>query len=621
MSLCSYDRCRCFVVPLNNTASDEFANTATYPIRPRVLVPLSLSVSPYVCIHIILQLYQQFLGTDMELTQVVMPPVTKECLDHRIKTDDRCSADLATRVGHPLGVCDEAPHIIAKLIGGRLFDDVYAPHITPPLYSPAYDVLRAFQVSGAEVGQIFDYWLKRRGGNTSSIDDGARVAICDWVVDNFDTLESFIPRNYPRTMQEKPNVTRGALPVAAISVASIAIVVVLVASATTYRQRHRLVMKHAQVEFLWLLLAGLLLVSIGALLIGIPPSSDGECVAAVWTTNVGYSLELVPLIVKMAAFYKLMRAARKMRHVQVTVRMLYGAVLLLTFVVIIFLITWTVLDAPHLGTEYDLTEETTDEGEFIVTTSHYCTSNSQAWLYASVGWHLTLLTAATIQTIQTRSIRQEINESQTLAIMIYSHFVFLILRLITLFLRDTLNQTDLMGVTSLIFSLDAIATIGIYFVPKFLTDDRANGRSGEFVMESSTVRKLQMLAAVATAQHERQLMVDRGHGPSFDELTESVVPMAAGHALSVLADPTTQQEVQSTLAHFKPNTMLPTHFSTVTTFQPTGSTVSTADHDFDSRHSCPKCGETVELLRFHHQSTKGEQGDCQDEEKGSSLDL
>ena len=57
-----------------------------------------------------LQLYQRFLGTDMDFTKVVLPPVTKECLDNRITADDRFSDDHGTLVGSALDACDGAPH-------------------------------------------------------------------------------------------------------------------------------------------------------------------------------------------------------------------------------------------------------------------------------------------------------------------------------------------------------------------------------------------------------------------------------------------------------------------------------------------------------------------------------
>ncbi|KAL3908190.1 MAG: hypothetical protein SGILL_008575, partial [Bacillariaceae sp.] len=402
--------------------------------------------------------------------------------------------DFQTRVGNPLGSCDEAPHALSKAIVEGLYESTYAEHIPPALHSPGYDVLNLYKISGAEAGQMFDYWT----ANT----DHPREAICDWMIDNFEILERMVPRDYPRKIEKDSGSLDYPLSISAITFASLAVAAVVFACVMTFVQRNRAVIKHAQIEFLCMLLAGLLLVSTGALITALPPS-DGLCVAAVWTTNVGYSLELVPLIVKMAAFYRLMRAAKRMRHVELRLRSLYGAVFGLTLIVVVFLVVWSLIDPPQKKAEYTLTDEMTTNDETIVSSYYYCDSQSEAWAYASVGWHLLLLVTATIQAFQTRSIRKEINESQTLAIMIYSHFVFVIMRLVTLFVEGIENK-ELMLVTSLIFSLDAIATIMIYFVPKFLTK-KAEGNESDVFMASSTVKQLQMLAAIATSQQQLRL--------------------------------------------------------------------------------------------------------------------
>lgn len=330
-----------------------------------------------------------------------------------------------------------------------------------------------------------------------------REAVCHWMIDNFDVLDKMIPRDYPRSLEDDPGSLAFPLSISSLFFAVLAILIVIIASVVTFVQRNRLVLKHAQVEFLCVLLAGLLLVSCGALLMALP-SSDKLCLWTIWMINVGYSLELVPLIVKMAAFCRLLRAAKKMRHVRLTLRSLFGAVLILTLVVVIFLTVWSIFDPPKRYSEYKLTKEANEDGEIIVWTLSYCTSLSQAWNYAAVGWYLVLLIAATIQAFQTRTIRQEVNESQTMAIMIYSHFIFVILRLLTLLLEGTINNRDLMLVTSLIVALDAIATVNIYFVPKFLSPNVSQEESDVF-LQSSTVKHLRMLAAIATSQHELRL--------------------------------------------------------------------------------------------------------------------
>jgi hypothetical protein len=79
-----------------------------------------------------------------------------------------------------------------------------------------------------------------------------------------------------------------------------------------------------------------------------------------------------------------------------------------------------------------------------------------------------LLVSSTVLAIQMRKVRQEFNESQTLGIMTYSHFVFAVLRLMTFFLADGSGQSDAARYRSILVSLDALATLVFYFVPKFL---------------------------------------------------------------------------------------------------------------------------------------------------------
>ena len=319
----------------------------------------------------------------MELTKVTLTPVTQECVDNRVTDEQRCSDDLETRVGDPLGACGEAPQPILKITGGWLYDATFGDHTPVALQSPAYDVLQAFRISGAEVGEMFDYWMD---GNQ----DNPREAICQWAVDNMITLENLIPRDFPRVLRDESYSMREPLPLAAIIFASISTACVIVAAFVTYIQRNRRVMQHSQVEFLFILLAGLLLVSLGSLLSSIPPSNE-ICIGTVWMTNVGYSLELTPLIVKMAAFYRLMHAARRMKHVRLHQKSLFGAVFLLTLIVVVYLVLWTALDAPLKEAEYVLSGEKTDAGETIVTMAYFCNSRSDAWRYASVGWHMALL--------------------------------------------------------------------------------------------------------------------------------------------------------------------------------------------------------------------------------------
>jgi hypothetical protein len=441
----------------------------------------------------------------MELTKVTLPPVNQECLENRITGSAQCSSDLNEQVGNPVGACGEGPHALKKVVGAGLYDLTYNTEGSIPraLQSPAYETLKAFQMSGSETGELLDLWMEDQAH--------PREAVCHWVVDNFDRLQNFIPRTFPRVILDEHEQAASSsssslqqpLSFTATLLASLAITVVLLTAVFTYARRDRPIMQYAQLEFLTLLLSGLTSVSVGSLLLSFPPT-DGLCVAAVWLTNVGYTLELVPLIVKMGAFYRLMKASRRLRHVEMSRQSLFWAVLLLSGVIIIFLIAWTVLDPPQERMEYELSDKLTDAGEGIVHRGYFCESEAPGWIVASVTWHLLLLVVATIQAFQTRTIRREVNESHTLAIMIYSHFMFVCLRLGTLFLEGHLSESDMMQMRSIIFSLDSLLAVTLYFVPKFFSDDSTFEKREE-IIESQTVKQLRMLAAIATAQHERQI--------------------------------------------------------------------------------------------------------------------
>ena len=227
-----------------------------------------------------------------------------------------------------------------------------------------------------------------------------------------------------------------------------------------------------------------MLIGFGAIIVGLPPST-ASCATAIWFINLGYTLELVPLIVKVAAVNRLMGAARQFRRIVLTRKTLFGAVFGISAMVSIFLLVWTIVDPPNKNREYSLTNDvvTDDMGHSrtVVDVVYFCSSDSLVWDYIAVGWNGILLLCATVLAVQTRTVQKDFNESQTLAFLIYSHFLFVALRLIVLLLSSgnssTVNEATLSGLRSLIFSVDTMATIIIYFLPKFLASNNDPNRS------------------------------------------------------------------------------------------------------------------------------------------------
>jgi len=66
-------------------------------------------------------------------------------------------------------------------------------------------------------------------------------------------------------------------------------------------------------------------------------------------------------------------------------------------------------------------------------------------------------------------VKQDFNESQVLSKLIYSHFLFVMLRAMSFFFPPEVADPML----SIIFSLDTILVVLIYFLPKFLANDEA----------------------------------------------------------------------------------------------------------------------------------------------------
>ena len=413
-------------------------------------------------------LYQSYLGTTAEFSRVTLPPPTQLCIENRVGPEDRCSNDSHIRWGSPKGSCDETPTLLGKVVIRSLYAAVYDPAIPEGLRSPSYDVLSLFTIDGLQLGEIFDFW--RTSGSP-------REAVCSWVVDHIDFVRESIPRSYPRIMTNRANLP---LMYASTIFGGVASFVVAMTGVFVYRQRTRRVMVYAQVEFLYLLLSGLLFISLGAVVAGIPPSFDA-CIADIWLINFGYTIELVPLIVKVAAINRLFHAAQQMRRVVLRRAYLFSTVAMISTIVVIFLALWTGLDPPYIMAEYTLTDVVSMQNETFVYVEYYCSSDSSVWNYVSVAWNGLMLLTATVLAFQTRKLRQDFNESQTLAIMIYSHSVFVVLRLITFFLNSELSKADLTRYRSLIYSLDTIATIVIYFLPKFFgTDDPTSALEGSY---------------------------------------------------------------------------------------------------------------------------------------------
>jgi len=185
------------------------------------------------------------------------------------------------------------------------------------------------------------------------------------------------------------------------------------------------------------------MVALGSLLMALYPSS-GTCIASVWLITVGYTLELVPLLVKVSAIIKLIQAAKKMKRVAVNKRKLISQALILSTIAAIFCLIWTLVDPPQAQEELQFSDDTkNDFGETVVSSSKYCDSEMNFWYFISFGSVL----AATVLAYQMRAAPQQVNDTKQLAVMIYSSFMFLILRVVVWVIASSVSDESLTKMT------------------------------------------------------------------------------------------------------------------------------------------------------------------------------
>jgi hypothetical protein len=127
-------------------------------------------------------------------------------------------------------------------------------------------------------------------------------------------------------------------------------------------------------------------------------------------------------MVKIDAINSVSRAATRFRHKTISRATLFRECAFVTSLVGIFLILWTCIDTPCIESEYQMVDF--DNG--VVAVSAFCSSQSSAWNYVSVGWVALLLFGTSILAFQMHKVKmEEFCETPTLSLMVYSHLFFI----------------------------------------------------------------------------------------------------------------------------------------------------------------------------------------------------
>jgi hypothetical protein len=406
-------------------------------------------------------LYNSFLGSEAQFLKVTLPTPTQECIDNRIERGAQCEENFSVERTSPLGVCDYPPTLLTTYTSAGLQND---PLLSDGIHSPAFDALTRFRISEHQIAQ----WSQIKSRSKSP-----REAICSWAVENIDYLEKLVPETFPRILTKQQY---SPFSYATITFSGIVILCAIGIGVKVYVQRDERVIKAAQIEFLYILLLGSILMAGSALCAGLP-TSDAACRTQIWLVNLGFSLQIVPLLVKVAAINRLMKSGKKFRRVLVTRKSLYQTVAWIIAGMMVFLTLWTTIGDPRKFPIYSLNSPgTASDDESVVVVEYVCRTDSPMWRLLSFTWATIVLFCGTILAGQMRNMQSEFNEFQTLWILVFSHFLIVVCIWIT-FTLPKYHDNIWRQTRSLLYGIDALLALCIYFKPKLFRGEAAKDRS------------------------------------------------------------------------------------------------------------------------------------------------
>jgi hypothetical protein len=403
------------------------------------------------------EMQQYFDYTESSFQEVLLPKPTSLCLDHRTTVEQRCDADADIRRGDIRGACDDEAQALQRLIAVSLANSNNG--VDEADRSPGYEMILNLKMDSLEMSHIIGQWVSK---NTDRYGNDAREAACEWVAENLDTLESYIPPGYPREVFKRgTSATWYTIFAQVVAVLTAMATVVAIVHVSKYKRTK--VMVFAQPLFLFLVLIGFLCISIAAFVMVIQPTNF-LCVCVEWLIVLGYSIALVPVLVKTSAINKLMNSSKKTQRIRLNSKTLFVRVAMAVACVLIGLVLWTIQDPPRAFYRQELSFD----DPRVVIRDLECESNSIVWTAVQLSWEIVLLLMAAVLAFQSRTSASIINDSKSLGIMIYSHVVFVGIRGGLVFLDETnaLEGSSIVALFSFNYSMDALIALLVYVYPK-----------------------------------------------------------------------------------------------------------------------------------------------------------
>ena len=452
---------------------------------------------------------EEYRGSDFEFQRILLPDPTLQCKESRITPSERCSADPLVRRGTKQGSCDNEFSSLQKIIARSLREMTFQVPLADQ--SPAYQAIINLRINQLQMDAMFRQWVEK--GMTGL---GAREVVCDFVFENKEQLIQYFPRGFPRILRDRNAYKRVPLYVAQAA-GALALLYLVLAFAGVIWWRNSAPFAFAQRTFMLLILFGLVLVSIGSVLYALEPQ-DGVCLSQMWMVTLGYTMELVPLLVKVAAINRLMvTATHSFRRIRIEPQRLMATVAIVACLVCVLLMVYSIVDPPRRKIDRYLM----DSGQNSVQVLVSCQSGWIAWSIVALCWEGLLIVAAVVLAFQSRKVKVEFNSSTNLGILIYSHFVFFALRVLLFYVADRAHSTQpfiapdvLAAATSFLLSIDVVIAVTVYVLPKLIAAKYPK-RDRNSVAMSDAVREIENLAKEAS-KHLNSIA--SGSGSNSDHL-------------------------------------------------------------------------------------------------------
>lgn len=294
---------------------------------------------------------------------------------------------------------------------------------------------------------------------------------CEWVVDNLELIQSWIPPTHPRVLRVQV-LTDDSLFLAALGLALGVALSTIAISAFCFVNRRARVIYDLQHCFLVLILTGVILILNGAVLLVIEVS-DFSCTFLVWLTSLGYCFQLVPMALRMNAIQVFLNTGRNMRRVRLDRNALGKWFLGALVLVCVFLILWTFVDRPKETFGYELTSDETTTGETVVLGTSHCASDDEWWHVTDIVWKMAVLLLSLVLALGPAIVKENINDTRPYAILFMLQLANATSRLVLLVTTVDADPTDLMAVESILLSLDASFVLILIFGPLIIAPKEA----------------------------------------------------------------------------------------------------------------------------------------------------